>query len=115
MLLGETAFPAGTIQGGTDAGLAGRRDNDWSALRQASEDADLYINNSNADNAALAEAYDRRNRQIHDLTGAQLQNPFRDDSPLTGEDIQAAQSPELLYQQRLQRGRARWSGDRAAR
>ncbi|MBS9720035.1 hypothetical protein JYU29_04950 [Tianweitania sp. BSSL-BM11] len=45
-------------------------------LYRATRDLQLYRDNSNAEELATTEAYERRNKQIFDATGVQLTNPF---------------------------------------
>lgn len=49
----------------------------WSRLAGASDDAQRYIENLDADEANAEASYDALNRTIHELTGAQLKNPYR--------------------------------------
>jgi hypothetical protein len=46
----------------------------WDATRELQ----LYRDNTNAEDTALGEAYERRNRAIFEATGVQLKNPRRD-------------------------------------
>lgn len=58
-----------------------------SSLWDATRDLAIYRDNSNAEDNATAEAYDRRNKAIFDATGVQLTNPRRE---FTSQDLQAA-------------------------
>ncbi len=49
----------------------------YTQLWDAARDLQLYRDNSNAHENAIAEAYDRRNRSIFEATGVQLENPYR--------------------------------------
>lgn len=56
------------------------------SLWNAARDLQIYRDNANAEDNAIIEAYERRNREIFDATGVQLPNPRRD---FTG-DLQEA-------------------------
>lgn len=47
-------------------------------LYSASREVQIYRDNFNSEEMAMAEAYDRRNQQIFEATGTQLRNPYKD-------------------------------------
>lgn len=55
-----------------------RAENSAAPLWEATRDLQIYRDNANAEDSAIAEAYSRRNRAIFDATGLQLKNPRRD-------------------------------------
>ncbi len=71
MFLGETKLPAA---GGIPS--AGGWSEAWRDLAAATDQTQAFIEGSNADELAMREVYERRNAEIHRLTGVQLQNPY---------------------------------------
>ncbi|MDZ7822597.1 MAG: hypothetical protein U5K75_00160 [Ahrensia sp.] len=49
----------------------------WSELAVATDDLQDFVDNSNARQVSTREAYDRQIKTIHERTGVQLQNPYR--------------------------------------
>lgn len=62
-----------------------REDRAASALWDATRDLQLFRDNANAEDYAIGEAYERRNRAIFEATGVQLPNPRRG---FTDQDLQ---------------------------
>ena len=62
-----------------------REDSAAAALWDATRELQLYRDNANAEDMAIGEAYERRNRAIFEATGVQLPNPRRG---FTAQDLQ---------------------------
>ena len=81
----------------------------------AAHDASVLLDNTFAAQAAMEEAYDRRNRRIFDLTGETLDNPYR----LSAADVGRPRQGSIVSWPELQaRQEADWRGkvrDLAAR
>lgn len=75
-LPGQDSFVEILTRGGIETFKRNRRAN-WNRLERAVFDATRFIENSDRRDATLTEIYERRNREIHSLTGVQLDNPMR--------------------------------------